>query len=372
MNICFLTRSNPNHQKSWSGTYFQMFTYLKKYYNVEWIGEIRLSKIEYGLLETQFKENGYKKITCHNRLLCTFLAKHIENILKSSHYDIIFAPAASELIAYLETNIPIVYLSDTTFKNMLDYYPAFSGLNKRYIDEGNEVELRAISKAWKIIYSSSWAAESAISFYKADKSKINIIDFGANLLYVPQKLNIPLLRSEANIYNLLFLGADWVRKGGELAYKVFLQLRIYGIQCKLTIVGCNPKLEEGLEDILIIPFLDKENSFDFNLLYNLFLRSHLLLLPVKADCTPIVFSEAAAFGVPVITTNTGGISSVIKEGINGYLMSTKADEKEYAERIKYLFENKETYHELCCNSRVEYEMRLNWQSWVNKFNQVVL
>lgn len=35
---------------------------------------------------------------------------------------------------------------------------------------------------------------------------------------------------------------------------------------------------------------------------------HLLLLPTRAECAGIVFNEASAYGVPILLTDTGGVS----------------------------------------------------------------
>lgn len=57
------------------------------------------------------------------RSIARYYASKIEKQLKQAGYDIIFAEQGSILLAYLETDIPVVYASDTTFSAMIDYYP---------------------------------------------------------------------------------------------------------------------------------------------------------------------------------------------------------------------------------------------------------
>jgi glycosyltransferase involved in cell wall biosynthesis len=244
-------------------------------------------------------------------------------------------------------------------------------LSKKRLKEGNEIEQHAIQKANSIIYSSSWGAESAIKHYKANKNKISIIDFGANLYREPPKAELPVSFSEDEVCQLLFIGIDWDRKGGETALKILNELRKAGFKCKLTIVGCAPKLKEHSDNVVIVPFLDKNKNEEYNKLHEIYLKSHLLLLPTKADCTPIVFCEAAAFGIPVITSNTGGISSLIHEGVNGFLLPVNSNEIDYANKIISIFKDEKSYNSFRMSSRNEFESRLSWDIWIKKVNEVL-
>jgi glycosyltransferase involved in cell wall biosynthesis len=84
------------------------------------------------------------------------------------------------------------------------------------------------------------------------------------------------------------------------------------------------------------------------------------LLPTLADCTPVVFSEASAMGVPILSRNVGGISDVVRDGANGFLFDTDAPAAVYADRIVELMSRPKDYTELAFSSLREYEQRLNW------------
>jgi glycosyltransferase involved in cell wall biosynthesis len=176
---------------------------------------------------------------------------------------------------------------------------------------------------------------------------------------------------EEEVCNLLFVGVNWFRKGGDVAYKTFKRLKSQGFKCRLFLVGCDVTLPEYDPDVEHIPFLNKNNRQEFDKLYEIYSQSHFLLLPTIADCTPIVFSEAAAFGIPVLTNDTGGNSSVVCEGVTGYLFPAGADENIYADTIKSVFTDKELYLTLRRNSRIEYDRRLSWNVWINKVNRLI-
>jgi len=85
-----------------------------------------------------------------------------------------------------------------------------------------------------------------------------------------------------------------------------------------------------------------------------------LILPSRAEGYGNVLPEANSYGVPCLVTNTGGISTVIKDGLDGQLFSVDADISEYCRFILDLFSDPSKYKELALSSFNEFETRLNW------------
>lgn len=152
------------------------------------------------------------------------------------------------------------------------------------------------------------------------------------------------------------------------AYKLLKQ---QGFQCQLTIIGSKPM--EPIEDknVTIIPWLDKSKPEDINIYHDILRNSYFLVLPTEFDAFGIVFCEASAYGVPSIAANVGGVSQPIKEGKNGFLLPPEATAKDYADRIRSIFEDQEGYTALRISSRAEFEKRLNWNVWETKVNEII-
>jgi glycosyltransferase involved in cell wall biosynthesis len=308
------------------------------------------------------------KFTTHNYLYALFSALSIRKKIKDEDYDyIVIGAGEPELFAYLDTTIPVVYIADTTFDRMVDYYPWHSGLCAAAIRQGNAIEQRAINKSAHLIYSSGWAAASAIEKYGAGHEKITVAPFGPSMLNLPSKSEI-INKVHTDRCALLFIGSDWVRKGGIIAWQAYNLLKRSGLDCSLTIVGCDPVLPTG-HDCIIVRYLDKNDPGQMKALYNIFLASDVLISPSRADCTPVAFSEAAAFGIPVFTTDTGGISSVVVNGKNGFCLPYDAAPESFCASIRNIWLSKEKYAQLKMSSRMEFENRLNWERWIKKFNQ---
>ncbi|MGA7933972.1 MAG: glycosyltransferase, partial [Kovacikia sp.] len=227
----------------------------------------------------------------------------------------------------------------------------------------------ALDRCSLAIYTSDWAAKSAIEDYGTDPNKIKVVPYGANLnqSHTLEDIKVLIDSRQTNTCKLLFLGVDWVRKGGEVAYKVAESLNEAGLKTELTIVGCTPPMNDCLPDFInSIGYINKSTEEGVQKLKKLIIESHFLILPTIADCTPGAFCEANSFGVPCLSTKVGGISTTIRSGANGQLFDLEATISEYCTYIFDLFSDYTKYKSLALSAFHEYESRLNWISSVKQ------
>ena len=369
IKIAYLTVHFDPHVKgtwrSWSGTVYYIAQALQKHCGeVSYLNPIlpcrRQKKIErITIRSSQFL---LKKQYTSDFFLAKSYAKAGARWLADQSFNVIVAPAGAMEIAFLQTDIPIVLVEDATYGQLIGYYPEYSNLMKRSIYEKNTIQDLALKKASAVIYSSAWAAQSALEDYGADPKKIHVVPFGANLDKPPSR-EVALAREKSERCRLLFLGADWVRKGGDLAFETLLKLKELDVQAELIVCGCIPPQGVAHERMTFIPFLDKNDERQRKELEQLLMSVDFLLVPTRADCTPIVFCEASAFGLPVIATNTGGVPEVVREGENGFLLPHEARGDAYAEVIARVYHDDERYAALVRASRAAFEERLNWDAW---------
>ncbi|CAD7811339.1 O-antigen biosynthesis glycosyltransferase WbnH [Chryseobacterium aquaeductus] len=65
----------------------------------------------------------------------------------------------------------------------------------------------------------------------------------------------------------------------------------------------------------------------------------IFVLPTNYEGVPIVIIDALSYGKPVVASEVGGISEIVRNGINGYVLENNSDS--FAEKIKYILENKD-------------------------------
>jgi glycosyltransferase involved in cell wall biosynthesis len=272
-----------------------------------------------------------------------------------SDTDVVFSPSTLPL-AYLDVDVPRVFWTDATFASLVDFYPRFSRLHPRTLRNGHTVEQKAIETSSAAIYSSDWAAASAIRDYGADPAKVHVLPFGANLARRPEAGDIDQLLSlrVSGPCRLLFVGTEWERKGGPIALKTAQLLNAAGIETELTVIG-TPIADSTEPGVRSLGFVSKEADPEtFRSAYE---RAHFLIVPSRAEAAGVVYAEASAFGVPSIATDVGGVSTMVRDGVNGRLFSVEAGPEAYAEFIASALPR---YEELARRAFADYRDRLDW------------
>lgn len=296
----------------------------------------------------------------HTRAVSKRQSAKLDKLIVQHSPDLLVAPFASTAIAFSSTLVPIVYVSDSTFSNMIDYYPRYTRLWPFSVRSGNEIEKRAINKSALLVFSSDWASESAVRDYGASPCNTMTVPFGANIASgaarQPQNL------APGKRITLLFLAVDWWRKGGDIAVKVTSILNKRGVPAQLVICGVTPPKRTALTFTRVIPYLDKNDPRQYHE-YELLLRStDFLLLPVRADCTPHVFAEASSYGIPSVTTRTGGVPAMVRNGHNGLLVDFDETGLGYADAIQSCIDQGD-YASLSRGSLSAFASFLNWKAW---------
>lgn len=371
MKVAYITTSDPNNILNWSGLNYYIAKSLKDQgVTINYIGPLKNKYIMLYRSKKLIYKYLFKKNYLWDRepsILMNY-ASQASNMLSQLKVDIVFSPGTIP-IAYLKCDKPIAFWTDSNFAGMVDFYPQFSNLYSDSLRNEHKMETAALKNCSMALYSSEWAASTAMSNYQFDYSKVKVIPFGANVDCQRTLSDIEtLIKSRpSNKCNLLFIGVDWKRKGGEVALKIAKELNKGGLKTELTIVGCKPAINESMPYYIKLKgFISKSTKDGREEINKLLGKSHFLILPSKADASPVVLCEANSFGVPCLTTDVGGIPSIIHDGINGMMFSRSTDISDYCNFIYDYFRNVSKYKELAISSFQEYCTRLNWRVSGNK------
>jgi glycosyltransferase involved in cell wall biosynthesis len=368
-NIAYLTGEDPDDQRTWSGTLYNVAkTLANRQCHIHKFGPAKpWFHFLYAILNQLSLVIFKKRIDYrHSTIYAKAYAKLFDAKLKSGTFDLVIAVGGSEFVAYLKTDVPIVLIVDRTIAGAIDYHHILRGLWVWSRQQSIATDQKAMQKAKLNVYASSWALEAAASNYNLTESQILELPFGANFSKLPdfQSLKKRLLTKE--ICRLLFVGTDWINKGGTIAVDAVNTLNKMGIRATLSVVGCDVPIENQNEFVVPIGFLNKNNPIEEKQLYDLFLSSHFLIVPTRFEAYGLVFVEAAAFGLYAIATDTGGVKSAMGNGHTGTAMNFECVGVDYAEIIAERWRNQEAYAASIEKLRSYYEQNLTWDSWGNQ------
>lgn len=363
MKIAYVTTYDSNDVHAWSGLGQYIFNALQENgFIMESIGGLqrndflcRIKRLFYSrIMRKQYLGDREPALLKH-------YARQVEQALKISDADVVFSPGTIP-IAYLKTNKPIIFWTDATFAGLLNFYPGFSNLCRESLRNGHKMEQMALTNASLAVYSSEWAANTAIQNYDVDPKKVKVIPFGANVNCTRTSKEIQIISEQKTIdvCKLLFLGVEWSRKGGDKALEVTHMLNRLGIRTELHIVGCEPPTNFSQDYIINHGFISKKDEKGRKQLDKLMAESHFLILPSKAECCAVVFAEASSFGLPSLSTKVGGIPTAIRDGVNGQTFALDDSPAKYCDFIVPLLKEKEKYNALAKSSFEEYSSKLNW------------
>lgn len=197
----------------------------------------------------------------------------------------------------------------------------------------------------------SWSARaSLIEDYGIPPECITVVPPGINLQrYVPPDRRAS--SAPGRPLSVLFVGADFVRKGGDLLVALAARPEFADVQFHLvtkTYRGPPAPNVHVHEDL-------KTNTAP---MVNLFREADLFVLPTRADSHAIASLEAMAMGLPVITTPVGGVVDVVEDGRTGYLVP-KDDPEAVATRIRELRADPARRIEMGLHARARVETRFD-------------
>jgi glycosyltransferase involved in cell wall biosynthesis len=364
MRVAVLAAADPTNIKTWSGTPYFMTRALQsefpdlfsvRFPRPQWIQRLRRvgRKVTGGRIDIAWSYN-----------LAQWSAAALAKQLRSERVDLALSIGNAPLSAFLADQLPTVHISDATVPLMLDYYAEFARLPKTLTNAAYRLDRLSVLRSRASLFSTEWAARSAIRDYGADPAMVHAIPWGANIDGDP--IRDGKAAPSGEMCHLVFIGVDWERKGGALAVEAANKLAAAGHAVKLHVIGASPNLPRTSDSVIIHGFINKgtpEGRAKFN---DIMGQAAFLFVPTRQDCSPMVFPEANAYGMPVITTHTGGVPDVVHEGVNGHLLSLDAPAAAYADLIWKIWSDRSRYNRIRMSSRARFTEVLNWNSWLSR------
>ncbi len=139
--------------------------------------------------------------------------------------------------------------------------------------------------------------------------------------------------------DFVFIGELRHLKGVDILLNAMAKLHQSGLRCSCTIVGDGPDASSfhnlstqlGLdEDVKFVGFKPAPHGFSYG---------RHLVIPSRAEAFPYIVLEGAATGLPIITTQVGGIAEIF--GDQSHLLIPPDNVEKLAESLKFAMENQD-------------------------------
>jgi glycosyltransferase involved in cell wall biosynthesis len=173
-----------------------------------------------------------------------------------------------------------------------------------------------------IVTPSEWLAKKVEFTYPFLKN-IQVICNGVDVRVFKPTKNVTELKIKHNIplqkFIVLFVAELSVAnpfKGGDILIEI-IQALTHRTDILFLTIGGNTS---NYSNIISLPYIADEQ-----IISELYSLSDVMLYPTKADNLPLVVLESMACGTPVIASNIGGISEIIEDKKNGFLISNNCN-----------------------------------------------
>ncbi|MBF2053999.1 MAG: glycosyltransferase family 4 protein [Candidatus Sericytochromatia bacterium] len=373
MKLAFICDGEQDDQLHWSGTIWQLSQALKA----------QGAELLHLNIKDYLAEGIYRSITTTpyvsadslwhaiSPTCLQWLARCLEKKLAQHRPDAVLSHGAFGL-AYLQTDLPCFYWEDMPSVLLTQTYPRYRDSDPLILKSWEQAEQLAFLNVRHLFFPSDWSSQTACRHYELDAARISVLPFGANLNPTPDAETLQTLwqQRQTKSWQMLFIGKDWERKGGPCVLEMLQHLNQAGLKIQLQLVGCTPEIPADLaEQVHLHGFLNKAQPADQVRLRQLLSESHLLVMPSRAEGFGVVYAEAAAYGLPVLAADVGGVSSAVKD--NGILLPAEASAADYAAAVLALHQDPERYQQLAEAAYRRYREELNWTVFSQKILQQI-
>jgi glycosyltransferase involved in cell wall biosynthesis len=170
------------------------------------------------------------------------------------------------------------------------------------------LERELYRKATVCFTTSRFAADSITQDYGVPAGRVESVESGCNIDLpdaFPERSRPPRV--------ILFLGVEWDRKGGPVLLEAMKTVRQEFPDAVLEVVGC-ASLGWDLPGVVFRGRIPGEE------VATRLLQADIMCLPSLSEPSAVAISEAAGYGLPVVSTRVGGTPERVIHGETGLLV----------------------------------------------------
>jgi len=296
--------------------------------------------------------------------------KRIRDIYQSYKFDcIVFNNVITGLYTALKFKNVIGMVNDDNNINASLLRPQF---NKEWIRKVifKYFEYFSIIRCKSIIVNSKYLSSLIQQKYGTNVEKICLLYKGVSLMNQTRIRHDDLIKK--GTINILFVKSDFKR--GGLRDLILALEKLQSFKFNLIVVGTPPKYQSVILDwgknaidhvnIIIKGPLEQESVFQ------LMKDSDIFCVPSRAEALGVANLEAMVIGLPVVTTEVGGIPETLDFGSNGW-MAQPNNSASLAQQIEACIINNIERSNKCRKAQYFVENEFSKDSMLTKFSCII-
>ncbi len=206
--------------------------------------------------------------------------------------------------------------------------------------------------AQHLLPQSEYTRESLLRDYGIAVEKTTVLAPGVNLEMWQGRPTGDTLRKENKSLNVLFVGGNFLRKGGDIVLRIAAREEYRNWQFHFV-------TKDDANIVLPNVTFHKNIAPNSNELRYLYQNADVFVLPTHADFAPTnSICEAMAMGLPVISTSVGGIQENVIDGKTGFIVPINGVEI-LEQRLLTLYHNTDFRMQMGRNARILAETKFD-------------
>lgn len=249
-----------------------------------------------------------------------------------------------------------IYTDHTHLANLT--YPDFDR-RRLYSQAWIDLEKQIYENATRIFVRSTNIRHLLIEQYGQPGEKVKCVYAGSNVEVDPSL-------TEGKDYsgqNIVFVGMDWVRKGGPELIEAFELVLEKHPGATLTIVGTSPQVQTRNTKIM--------GKLPLQALKPIYEAGTIFCMPSHVEPFGIVFLEAMQARLPIVSTRVGALPDLVEDGWNGWLVEP-GDVQGIADALSKLLANPELCRQFGERNLLLTQERYSWKAVGERFRTHIL
>jgi alpha-maltose-1-phosphate synthase len=361
--------ADPFGEHSWSGSSKYFFRELQRQGRLHAAFGVDASKLSRAVLALRYPSLN----------LAVWRQRHY---LDTAYYSVLARKIARKLLS-TDAQMPVLQLGGTymlrnligSSRRMYSYHdgnlavasrsPYFPlAATRRYVERALRYE-RAVYEGMDLIFTmSAYLRASFIEDFSVDPGRVVAVGAGINLDSIPDE--------SASKQKILFVGADFSRKGGDLLLQAFRIVRSKYSDAELIVIGPRAlaiptELSAGIR---YLGFLSRRDPSQRKQFESAMAEASIFVMPSLYEPFGIAPLEAMANQIPALLSDAWAFPEMVQPGVNGDLV-TVGSVPDLADKICAMLEDPERLRAMGMEARRTVLATYTWDAVARRLTSAI-